>query len=129
MWPANSLFLHFAVCKVLVRSQCRNNTDYVRVLKARARACVFAGLVRSRDGSRDDTGTHFMNLPSPNVQSDVSTELLCVCVVLQVFPSDACASTFAPVCFQLLLLVSICFLEFHVQSIQTRSELAFYFDE
>ncbi|KAJ9579426.1 hypothetical protein L9F63_024466, partial [Diploptera punctata] len=27
-------------------------------------------LVRSRDGSRDDTGTHFMNLPSPNVQSE-----------------------------------------------------------
>jgi hypothetical protein len=37
---------------------------------------MFAGLVRSRDGSRDDTGTHFMNLPSPNVQSEVITKSL-----------------------------------------------------
>jgi hypothetical protein len=36
--------------------------------------CMLAGLVRSRDGSRDDTGTHFMNLPSPNVQSEVNVK-------------------------------------------------------
>ena len=35
---------------------------------------MLTGLVRSRDGSRDDTGTHFMNLPSPNVQSEVNVE-------------------------------------------------------
>jgi hypothetical protein len=35
---------------------------------------MLAGLVRSRDGSRDDTGTHFMNLPSPNVQSEVNVK-------------------------------------------------------
>ncbi|PNF21116.1 Pleckstrin homology domain-containing family G member 7 [Cryptotermes secundus] len=35
---------------------------------------VSGGLVRSRDGSRDDTGTHFMNLPSPNVQSEGDQE-------------------------------------------------------
>ncbi|GLG97377.1 hypothetical protein R5R35_009368 [Gryllus longicercus] len=33
---------------------------------------VSGGLVRSRDGSRDDTGTHYMNLPSPNVQNEDS---------------------------------------------------------
>ncbi|XP_069692968.1 uncharacterized protein [Periplaneta americana] len=35
---------------------------------------VSGGLVRSRDGSRDDTGTHFMNLPSPNVQNEGDQE-------------------------------------------------------
>ncbi|XP_068082130.1 rho guanine nucleotide exchange factor 11 [Anabrus simplex] len=35
---------------------------------------VSGGLVRSRDGSRDDSGTHYMNLPSPNVQNEGDQE-------------------------------------------------------
>ncbi|XP_046406302.1 uncharacterized protein LOC124171204 [Ischnura elegans] len=35
---------------------------------------VSGGLVRSRDGSREGGGTHYMNLPSPNVQSEGNDE-------------------------------------------------------
>jgi hypothetical protein len=59
-----------------------SKTRYISGVCLKETPCMLAGLVRSRDGSRDDTGTHFMNLPSPNVQSEVNvkTFILNICI-------------------------------------------------
>jgi hypothetical protein len=54
--------------------------------------CMLAGLVRSRDGSRDDTGTHFMNLPSPNVQSEVNVKTFILNITIHTDILQYCTS-------------------------------------
>nr|CAD7200811.1 unnamed protein product [Timema douglasi] len=94
--PNNPLHILHASVLVTLKRKCKT-VEEKKPLYTRPRYHPIidspeSGLVRSRDGSRDESGTHYMNLPSPNVQNETFYRALRALVLIGAYFRLLCAT-------------------------------------